>query len=71
MFRPSNLYAFCIASTHFDIKVRWYNLSSYTTQKAGDACEFNFARAVLKSNSKRQQRLACRKAKEEEEFDQS
>ncbi len=25
--RPANLYAFCVAGTHFDLKVRRYDLS--------------------------------------------
>ncbi len=27
LYRPANLYAFCVAGTHFDLKVRRYDLS--------------------------------------------
>ncbi|KAK9977229.1 hypothetical protein ABG768_019050, partial [Culter alburnus] len=35
--RPANMYAFCVPGTHFDLKVRWYDLSLYTTQKPGES----------------------------------
>ncbi len=29
------MYAYCITGMHFDLKVRWYDLSLWTTQNPG------------------------------------